>query len=115
MQIDNEITDFNNQMNQIREHIESLEDKQAFISNKISQKSKQMIELQPGSVDSMVFADVQTLEGARASIATFFQILLDCNIQLRDQVSDIEQYRSQIEAMIKDIEEIEVQRRQQKQ
>ena len=45
-------------MNQIKEHIESLEDKQNFISNKISQKSKQMIELQPGSVDSMVFADV---------------------------------------------------------
>ena len=112
LQIDNEITGFTNQMAQIQEHIESLEDKQTFISNKISQKNKQMIELQPGSVDSMIFADIHTLEGARACIATFFQVLLDCNIQLRDQMSEMDQYKSQIEAMIKDLEEIETQRRQ---
>jgi len=32
----------------------------------------------------MVFEDVQTMEGARACIGTFFQLLLDLNLQVRE-------------------------------
>jgi len=49
-----------------------------------------LIELRPNPVDSMVFADVQTLEGARACIGTFFQLLLDSNLQLREQSDEID-------------------------
>ena len=37
---ENEIQDLTSQMQQIKEYIESLEDKQKFIANKITQKSK---------------------------------------------------------------------------
>lgn len=41
----------------------------------------------------MVYADVQTLEGARACIATFFQLLLDSNLQLREYSDEVDQYK----------------------
>ena len=63
----------------------------------------------------MVFAEMQTLEGARACIATFFQILLDCNMQLRDQLTEIDEYRSQIELMINEMEELHTVRKQEEQ
>ena len=65
-----------------------------------------MIEVRPNNVDSMVFADVQTLEGARACIGTFFQLLLDTNLQIREQDDHIEQQKQHIESMVAEIEEV---------
>ena len=59
----------------------------------------------------MVFADVQTLDGARACIGTFFQLLLDSNLQIREQEDQIEQYNKHIESMIAEIDEVNNQRR----
>ena len=70
--------------------MKSYEEEQGFVHSKITQRSKELIEVRPMGVDSMVFADVQTLEGARACIGTFFQLLLDSNLQLREQQDEIE-------------------------
>ena len=71
-------------MESIQDHIDSLEEKQSFYAGKITDLSKQLISVRPNNVDSMVFADVQTLDGARACIGTFFQILLDLELQIKD-------------------------------
>lgn len=79
---------------------------------KITQTSKQLIAVRPNSVDSMVFADVQTLEGARACIATFFQLLLDTNLQLRETYTQIEDYKSHLESVLAEVEQLNSERRQ---
>ena len=56
----------------------------------------------------MVFAEMQTLEGARACIGTFFQMLLDCNIQVRDQATEIEENKAQMELMINEVEQMRI-------
>ena len=58
----------------------------------------------------MVFADVQTLEGARACIGTFFQLLLDSNLQLREQNEEIEKLGSNLAALVRETEEMSRQR-----
>lgn len=57
-QTEQEIKDIQNQIGVIRETIKSFEEEQSFIHNKITQRSKELIEIRPNSVDSMVFADV---------------------------------------------------------
>lgn len=59
----------------------------------------------------MVFADVQTLEGARACIGTFFQLLLDSNLQLREQEDEIDQYKKHMESLVSEIDDVNNQRR----
>ena len=59
-------------MQEIQDHIESLEDKQAFIQTKVINFTKQLITVKPDSMDTMVFNNVQTLEGARSCMTTFF-------------------------------------------
>lgn len=71
-------------MTAIQEHVESLEAKQSHLASKVTSFSTKLIEVKPDNVDSMVFADVQTLEGARACVTTFFSILLDTYITIRD-------------------------------
>ena len=85
-------------------------EEQGFIHSKITQRSKQLIEVRPNSVDSMVFADVQTLEGARACIGTFFQLLLDSNLQLREQNEEIEKLGSNLASLLRETEEMGRQR-----
>ena len=58
----------------------------------------------------MVFADVQTLEGARACIGTFFQLLLDSNLQLREQNEEIDKLGSNLAALVRETEEMSRQR-----
>lgn len=58
----------------------------------------------------MVFADVQTLEGARACIGTFFQLLLDSNLQLREQNEEIEKLGSNLASLLRETEEMGRQR-----
>ena len=60
----------------------------------------------------MVFADVQTLEGARAVISTFFQLLLDTNLQLRENYDEIEGLKNHTESLISELQELNAQRKQ---
>ena len=57
-----------------------------------------------------MFADVQTLEGARACIGTFFQLLLDSNLQLREQNEEIEKLGSSLASLVRETEEMSRQR-----
>ena len=91
-----EVKETQDQIAAIRETIKSYEEEQSFIQHKITQRSKMLIEVRPNGVDSMVFDDVQTLEGARACISTFFQLLLDSNLQLRESEEEIDQQKKHL-------------------
>ena len=105
-----EIKENQDHINAIRETIKSYEEEQRFIQDKITQRSKMLIEVRPNGVDSMVFAEMQNLEGARACISTFFQLVLDSNLQLREQQDEIDALRSHVESLVSEIEEINNQR-----
>ena len=99
--------DLSQQMENIQDHIDSLEEKQSFYAGKITDLSKQLISVRPTNTDSMVFNDVQTLDGARACIGTFFQILLDLELQIQDVISDLELKESTVVAINAEITEIQ--------
>ena len=86
-------------MESIQDHIDSLEEKQSFYAGKITELSKELIGTKPNNVDSMVFEDVQTLDGARAIIGTFFQVLLDLQLRLREAVAEVDAKQIAIESL----------------
>lgn len=47
----------------------------------------------------MVFEDVQTLDGARAIIGTFFSVLLDLQLRLREAVSEVETRQNALDTL----------------
>ena len=47
----------------------------------------------------MVFEDVQTLDGARAIIGTFFQVLLDLQLRLKEAVAEVDAKQIAIESL----------------
>lgn len=64
-------------MDQTKELIESLEDRQKYINDQIVDLNRQLAEIKPESIESKIYSNVQTLEGARVCITNFFLILLD--------------------------------------
>lgn len=105
-QTEQELQEFSQQMENIQDHIDSLEEKQSFYAGKITDLSKQLISVRPNNVDSMVFADVQTLDGARACIGTFFQILLDLELQIKDAYAELEIKESACKGQIQEIAQL---------
>jgi hypothetical protein len=47
---------------------------------KISNISSELVGLSPDDVEQLSFAEVQSIEGARACLGAFFGILLDVNV-----------------------------------
>ena len=86
-------------MDSIQDHIDSLEEQQSFYAGKITELSKELIGTKPNNVDSMVFEDVQTLDGARAIIGTFFSVLLDLQLRLREAVSEVETRQNALDTL----------------
>lgn len=93
-------------MESIQDHIDSLEEKQSFYAGKITELSKELIGTKPNNVDSMVFEDVQTLDGARAIIGSFFQVLLDLQLRLREAVAEGEVRQNAIDSLNEQFVEI---------
>ena len=101
-----EIQEISHQMESIQDHIDSLEEKQSFYAGKITELSKELIGTKPNNVDSMVFEDVQTLDGARAIIGSFFQVLLDLQLRLREAVAEGEVRQNAIDSLNEQFVEI---------
>lgn len=93
-------------MGTIQANIDSLEDKRVFFSQKVTDCNKAMIQIQPERVDSLVFEEIRSPEGYRAIISTFYNILLDAQLHIRQQASDLDEARSQLECRVRETEEI---------
>lgn len=88
-------------MKDIQCHIESLEDKQAFINEKISKYNCDLIKLKDPSNDNpFEESPLQSQEGVRTTVNTFFAILLDMNMALRHAESTLDDKESKIQSMI---------------
>jgi len=79
-QIQEELDGIEFEMKAVRENIESLEEKQDFVQNKISNYNVELVELDPDDVEQLRFDEVQSIEGARACLEAFFGILLEVNV-----------------------------------
>jgi hypothetical protein len=47
---------------------------------KVSNINSELINLSPDDIEKLNFKEVQSIEGARACLAAFFNILLDVNV-----------------------------------
>jgi hypothetical protein len=52
--------------------MESLEDKREFLQQKQNQLNSEVVLLSPEDVEQLSFAEVQSIEGARACLVAFF-------------------------------------------
>lgn len=77
------------QMQMTNDNIESMEEKLAFISAKQSDINTTLININPDEIEQLSFNAMTSVEGARATLQTFFGILLDVNVykkQLEEKV-----------------------------
>lgn len=68
----------------IRENIESLDEKLNFVNDKITSISSELVNLSPDNIETLNFSEVQSIEGARACLGAFFNILLDVNVSKKE-------------------------------
>jgi hypothetical protein len=104
-------------MKDIQSHIESLEDKQTFINEKVSKYNCDLIRLKdPANSNVLEESPLQSMEGVRATVQSFFDILLDLNMALRNVESELEAKEAKLQSIGGDLEllysEIELVRRQ---
>jgi hypothetical protein len=94
-------------MKNVQDHIESLEDKQTFLNNKISKYNCDLIKLKnPSNTNILEEIPLQTAEGLKAIVTTFFDILLDTNITIREYECQLEDKSNEICSMIENLDQI---------
>ena len=64
----------------VNENIESLEEKNDHINNRISELSKEKVEVNAEDIEVLRFTDIRTVEHAKICLSTFFGLLLDLNV-----------------------------------
>ena len=77
---EDELSNLEHEIKAIKENIESLEEKQDFVKSKMNSIHVELVSLSPDDIEQLNFAEVQSIEGARACLSAFFEILLDVNV-----------------------------------
>ena len=72
--------------------MESLEEKIDFINLKVTNINSELVSLSPDDIETLNFKEVQSIEGARACLGAFFNILLDVNVNKKE----LENYCAQL-------------------
>ena len=93
--LDQEIREMELELESITENMNSLEDKLDFVSEKISTFEKEVIEINPESIERLRFEEISNLEEAKIYLGSFFNIFLEMNV-----------YRSMVENKILEQDEI---------
>lgn len=81
--INEQIDQLNLEMKEIQDGLDNLEEKHDFIEGKITGINTAVIEFSPDDIEQLKFEEVQSIEGARACLGAFFNILLDVNVNKR--------------------------------
>lgn len=81
--IKEQIDQLNLEMEEIQDDLDNLEVKHEFIEGKITKINTAIIEFSPDDIEQLKFEEVQSIEGARACLGAFFNILLDVNVNKR--------------------------------
>ena len=94
-EMDQEIREMELELESITENMNSLEDKLDFVSEKISTFEKEIIEINPESIERLRFEEISNLEEAKIYLGSFFNIFLEMNV-----------YRSMVENKILEQDEV---------
>jgi chromosome segregation ATPase len=81
--LDEELDQLNLEMKAVQDNLDNLEEKNAFIEAKIHEINLQLMHYSPEDVEQINLDDIQSIEGARATLSTFFKILMDVNLYKR--------------------------------
>jgi len=84
LEIDDQLKDFALEMTSITETLDMLEETVEFVQSKVNQVTEEIEGFDIDSVQPMSFNALDSIESAKATLKTFFQVVLDLNIYKRD-------------------------------
>lgn len=105
-QYDTQLQQFKEQMDEVNEKLEFLETRQKFINQQILELIRLQEEIRPDAIDSKVMDNVQSLEGARACISIFFQLLLEAKLMTNEVYRDVELKNVEVDNLEKHLEQL---------
>jgi len=84
LEIDDQLKDISLEINSITETLDMLEETLQFVQSKVDQVTEEIEGFDMDSVQPMTFNALDSVESARVTLKTFFQVLLDLNVYKRD-------------------------------
>ena len=102
LEIDDQLKDISLEIASITETLDMLEETLEFVQSKVNQVTEEVQGFDPDSVAPMSFNALDSIDSARATLKTFFQVVLDLNIYKRDiEQKCIEQDENVIQLLAK--------------
>ena len=84
LEIDDQLKDLALEMSSITETLDMLAETVEFVQSKVNQVTEEIEGFDIDSVQPMSFNALDSIESAKATLKTFFQVVLDLNIYKRD-------------------------------
>jgi chromosome segregation ATPase len=84
LEIDDNLKDISLEINSITETLDMLEEALEFVQDKVYQCTEDIEGFDMESVQQLSFNALDNIDSARATLKTFFQIVLDLNVYKRD-------------------------------
>ena len=84
LEIDDNLKDISLEINSITETLDMLEEALEFVQDKVYQCTEDIEGFDMESVQQLSFNALDTIDSAKATLKTFFQIVLDLNVYKRD-------------------------------
>ncbi len=84
LEIDQELNDVVIESDSISQTIDTLDEHYNYVTDKINQLNDQINSFDPESIKPPGFKGLNSVEMARATLRTFFSVLLDLNVYKRD-------------------------------
>ena len=84
LEIEDQLKDVALEINSITETLDMLEETLAFVQSQAHQVEEEIESFDLDSVQPLSFSALDSVESARATLKTFFQVVLDLNIYKRD-------------------------------
>lgn len=84
LEIDDQLKDIGLEISSITETLDMLEETLEFVQSKVNQVTVEVEGFDLEGVQPMHFNALDSIESAKATLKTFFQVVLDLNIYKRD-------------------------------
>lgn len=84
LEIEDQLKDVGLEISSITETLDMLEETLEFVQSKVNQVTEEVEGFDLDSVQPMSFNALDSIESAKATLKTFFQVVLDLNIYKRD-------------------------------
>lgn len=84
LEIDDQLKDITLEIGSITETLDMLEETLEFVQSKVNQVTEEIESFDLESVQPLSFNALESIESAKATLKTFFQVVLDLNVYKRD-------------------------------